>query len=135
MMIGRFRVDEEGGYTGELIAVGLQIEDISFCPVKDKRADGADFIVIGYGEPPDPFEIDLNKYPPGVLIPNTNTYELGAAWKKISPEGVPRCLWQSFIARPIATPMPTRCWRRRSRASRRQSNSPNSPRRKPFSPR
>ena len=91
MMIGRFRVDEEGGYTGELIAVGLQIEDISICPVKDKRADGADFIVIGYGEPPDVFEIDLKKYPPrhGQVIPNTNTYELGAAWKKVNAEGKP----------------------------------------------
>ena len=87
MMIGRFKVDEEGGYTGELIAVGLQIDDINVCPVKDKRADGADFIVIGYGEPPDVFDIDFKKYPPGVPIPNTNTYELGAAWKKVSPQG------------------------------------------------
>jgi uncharacterized protein (DUF736 family) len=91
MMIGRFKVDEEGGYTGELNALGLEIETMDFWPVKDKRADGADFIVIGYGEPPDIFEIDLNKYPPrhGQVIPNTNTYELGAAWKKVSKQGKP----------------------------------------------
>jgi tetratricopeptide (TPR) repeat protein len=45
----------------------------------------------------------------------------------------PRCLWRTFIARPIATPMRTPCWRRRSRASRRPNNSPNSLRRKPSS--
>ena len=47
----------------------------------------------------------------------------------------PRCLWRSFIARPIATSTRTPSWRRRSRASRRPDNSPNSPRRNPFSPR
>jgi tetratricopeptide (TPR) repeat protein len=44
-----------------------------------------------------------------------------------------RCLWQSFSARPIATPMRTPCWRRRLRASRQPDNSPNSPTRQPFS--
>jgi predicted ATPase len=41
--------------------------------------------------------------------------------------------WRSFIARPIATPTPTPCWRRRSKASHRPDNFPNSPRRKPCS--
>jgi hypothetical protein len=45
----------------------------------------------------------------------------------------PRWLWRSFIARPIATPMRTPCWRRRSKASRRPNNSPSSLRRKPCS--
>jgi class 3 adenylate cyclase len=45
----------------------------------------------------------------------------------------PRCLWRSFIARPIARPMRTPYWRGRSRASRLPINSPNSPRCKPFS--
>ena len=40
---------------------------------------------------------------------------------------------RSFIARAIAMPMPTPCWRRRSKASRRPNNSPNSLRRKPSS--
>jgi predicted ATPase len=44
-----------------------------------------------------------------------------------------RCLWRSFIARPVATPMRTPCWRRRSGASRQPDNSPNSLRRKRFS--
>jgi len=43
------------------------------------------------------------------------------------------CLWRSFIARPIATPMRMPCWRRWSRASRQPNNSPNLPRRKPSS--
>jgi tetratricopeptide (TPR) repeat protein len=43
-------------------------------------------------------------------------------------------LWRSFIARPIATPMRTPCWRRQSRGFRRPNNSPSSPRRKPSSP-
>jgi len=66
---------------------------MEFWPVKDKRADGADFIVIGYDEPPDIFEIDLNKYPPraGQVIPNTNTYDLGAAWKKLVRRANPIC--------------------------------------------
>jgi predicted ATPase len=45
-----------------------------------------------------------------------------------------RCLLRSFTARPIATPMPSQCWRRRSRASHRPDNSPNSPMHKPSSP-
>ena len=49
-----------------LTPLGLEIEAMEFWPVKDKRADGADFIVIGYDEPPDIFEIDLNKYPPAL---------------------------------------------------------------------
>jgi len=69
MMIGRFKVDEEGGYTGELIAVGLQIDDINVCPVKDKRADGADFIVIGYGEPPDVFDMTSRNIRPAWRSP------------------------------------------------------------------
>ena len=69
MMIGRFNVDEEGGYTGELIAVGLQIDDINVCPVKDKRADGADFIVIGYGEPPDVFDMTSRNIRPAWRSP------------------------------------------------------------------
>ena len=89
MLIGKFDVDEEGGYTGELNALGLTIDAMTFCPVKHKRVDGADFTVIGYGEPPDPFEIDFNKYPPGAEILNTNTYDLGAAWKKVSAQGKP----------------------------------------------
>jgi uncharacterized protein (DUF736 family) len=90
MMIGKFTADEEGGgYTGELNALGLKIEDISICPVKDKRADGPDFMILGYGEPPDVYGIDFAKYPPGVPIPNTNTYDLGAAWKKVSKQGKP----------------------------------------------
>ena len=44
-----------------------------------------------------------------------------------------RWLWQSFTVRPIATPSHVPCSRRRSRASRRPNNSPNSPRRNPFS--
>jgi hypothetical protein len=39
---------------------------------------------------------------------------------------------RSFVARPIATPTHTPCWRRRLTASRQPNNSPNSPRRKPF---
>jgi hypothetical protein len=41
-------------------------------------------------------------------------------------------VWRGFIARPVATPTPTPCWRRRSRSFRRPYNSPNSSRRKPF---
>jgi hypothetical protein len=62
MIIGKFDVDDEGDYTGELNALGLKIEDISICPVKDKRADGANFVVIGYGEFPDISEIDFTRH-------------------------------------------------------------------------
>jgi uncharacterized protein (DUF736 family) len=91
MMIGKFKAQKHGGYTGELNALGLEIEAMDFCPVKDKRADGPDFVVIGYGEPPHPLDIDFTKYPlrDGQVIPNTNTYDLGAAWKKVTAEGKP----------------------------------------------
>src|SRR5262245_33315156 len=90
MMIGKFKAQKRGGYTGELNALGLTIDAMDFCPVEDKRADGADFLVIGYGEPPHPFDdIDVNNFTPGVPIPNTNTYDLGAAWKKVSAQGKP----------------------------------------------
>jgi hypothetical protein len=80
MMIGKFKADEEGGYEGELNALGLSVDPMTFRPVKDKQGDGPDFIVIGYGEFPDDFE-DVAKLPPpsldGFIIPNTNTYLRG----------------------------------------------------------
>lgn len=46
--------------------------------MKDKQGDGPDFIIYGYGDPPDgPFET------------GANTYEVGAAWKKTSKKGRP----------------------------------------------
>jgi uncharacterized protein (DUF736 family) len=91
MMIGKFKADEDGGYQGELNALGLTVDTMTFCPVKDKQGDGPAFIVIGYGEFPDSLEDFAKLPPPNVdqLIPNTNTYEFGAAWKKVSQKGKP----------------------------------------------
>jgi uncharacterized protein (DUF736 family) len=90
MMIGKFKASKDGGYTGQLDALGLTVADMTFCPVKDKQGDGPDFIVTGYGEWDDAADIDyLLKFPPGQPIPNPNTYEIGAAWKKISQKGKP----------------------------------------------
>ena len=69
MMIGKFKAQKHGGYTGELNALGLEIETMDFWPVKDKRADGADFIVIGYGEPPDVFDMTSRNIRPAWRSP------------------------------------------------------------------
>jgi uncharacterized protein (DUF736 family) len=92
MIIGKFKADDDGGYKGELNALGLSVDTMTLRPVKDKEGDGPDFIVIGYGEFPDDFE-ELAKLPPpsvhGLIVHNTNTYEFGAAWKKVSQKGKP----------------------------------------------
>jgi uncharacterized protein (DUF736 family) len=84
MMIGKFRAKGDG-YIGQLDALGLTVADMTFRPVLDKQGDGPDFIVIGYGEPPEPE--DLTEMEPGKLY--SNTYEVGAAWKKTSKKGNP----------------------------------------------
>jgi uncharacterized protein (DUF736 family) len=77
MMIGKFMVEGDG-YTGQLDALGLTVSGMTFSPVKDKQGGGPDFIVIGYGDPPeDPFDTGVN------------SYEVGAAWKKTSKKGKP----------------------------------------------
>lgn len=73
MMIGNFKADDNGGYSGQLDALGLTVSAMTICPVKDKQGDGPDFIIIGCGEWIDD---DL----PGIQP----SYEVGTAWKKIS---------------------------------------------------
>jgi uncharacterized protein (DUF736 family) len=43
MMIGKFKADADGGYDGQLNALGLSVDSMTFCPVKDKQSDGPDF--------------------------------------------------------------------------------------------
>ena len=52
MMIGKFKADEAGGYQGQLNALGLSVDPMTFRPMKNKQGDGPDFILIGYGEFP-----------------------------------------------------------------------------------
>jgi uncharacterized protein (DUF736 family) len=89
MMIGTFKAEGEG-YTGELNALGLTISEMTFRPVQDKQGDGPDFIAIGYGEFDDLEELAKVSHPvAGQIIPNSNTYEIGAAWKRTSQKGKP----------------------------------------------
>jgi uncharacterized protein (DUF736 family) len=90
MKIGEFKADEDGGYTGQLDALGLTVSCMTFSPVQEKRADGPDFIITGYGEWDNVNDIDyLLQFEPGQPIPNPNSYEVGAAWKKVSQNGKP----------------------------------------------
>jgi uncharacterized protein (DUF736 family) len=91
MIIGRFKADKDGGYTGQLDALGLTVSAMTFCPVKDKLGDAPDFIIIGYGEwPDDPTDgIDFANFDPDEPVLNPNSYEVGAAWKKVSQQGKP----------------------------------------------
>ena len=84
MIIGKFKAEGDG-YTGELFAVGLEIELMEFQPAADKQGDDPDFNVIGYGDAPDPMgppHFDPDK-------PIMNPYKIGKAWKKISKTGKP----------------------------------------------
>jgi uncharacterized protein (DUF736 family) len=90
MIIGNFKAEEDGGYTGQLDTLGLSISGMTFCPVKDKQGNGPDFTIIGYGEWEDMSDADyLMKFAPHQPIPNPNSYEVGAAWKKPGKNGRP----------------------------------------------
>src|SRR5271169_5135667 len=90
MRIGNFTAEDNGGYTGQLDALGLTISEMTFCPVKDKEGDGPDFTIIGYGECDDAtmFEHAI-KFEAGEPVHSPITYEVGAAWKKVSQKGKP----------------------------------------------
>lgn len=51
MIIGTFKA-EGSGYTGKIAALGLADAEVTFRPVKDRKDDGPDFTIIGYGEMP-----------------------------------------------------------------------------------
>jgi uncharacterized protein (DUF736 family) len=89
MMIGTFKATDDG-YTGELNALGLTVAGMTFCPVTNKKGDGPDFIVIGYGEWDDAAELDhfIHSASAEPFL-NANCYDVGAAWKKISKKGKP----------------------------------------------
>jgi uncharacterized protein (DUF736 family) len=89
MHIGNFKADEDGGYTGQLDALGLTVSCMTFSPVKEKQGNGPDFIITGCGDWDDVDPDYLIQFPPGQDIPNPNSYEVGAAWKKVSQKGRP----------------------------------------------
>lgn len=92
MIIGIFKAEGDG-YTGRIAALGLAEAEVTFRPVKDKKDDGPDFVIIGYGEWPDIEDVDFPMLPrdPEGTIPvyDPNTYKAGAAWKKIDETGEP----------------------------------------------
>jgi len=89
MIIGNFKADEDGGYIGQLDTLGLTISGMTFCPIKDKQGNSPDFTIIGYGDFEDIDPDYIMKFAPGEPVPNPNSYEVGAAWKKTSQKGKP----------------------------------------------
>jgi uncharacterized protein (DUF736 family) len=78
MKIGEFRAAENGGYIGELDALGLSVEAMTFWPVIEKQGDGPDFLITTPGDvSDDPF------------VTHIPSYDIGAAWKKIGKNGKP----------------------------------------------
>jgi len=66
MIIGNFTQDEQG-YTGVITTAGLSIPEVEFRPVPAKQGNGPDYVVFGTYDSQD--------------------FELGAAWTKISKKG------------------------------------------------
>jgi uncharacterized protein (DUF736 family) len=92
MIIGTFKAEGDG-YAGQISALGLAETDITFRPVKDKKGDGPDFIIIGCGEMIDLEDLDFAMLRPAldgtIPVHNANTYDAGAAWKKTDETGKP----------------------------------------------
>lgn len=71
MMIGKFRQQDSGGYTGSIYGVGFSVPFVVLTAVSAKQGNAPDFVVFGSSSE------------------EAGEFEIGAAWKKTSKAGKP----------------------------------------------